>query len=213
MAQITIGVDISKEALDAYRFPDGESRRFPNAKQGHKALIAWIGTMRPASSSSRPDLITPPSSRPSPRQACPSSRSTRARRAVSPRPPASSRRPIAWTPRSSPAWERCSSSIRARPPPGRAPASSSFTLPAKPLSRIARPRRTEQKPRPHHLETPERRAAQPHRTPARRRRGRDRTPHQRGRSGAVAVRFAILVSHPGPSLECHRLHLADRNAR
>ena len=43
MTEITIGVDISKEALDAYRFPDGESRRFPNAKQGHNALIAWIG--------------------------------------------------------------------------------------------------------------------------------------------------------------------------
>lgn len=43
MTEITIGVDISKEALDAYRFPDGESRRFANAMKGHKALIAWIG--------------------------------------------------------------------------------------------------------------------------------------------------------------------------
>ena len=43
MTEITIGVDISKEALDVYRLPDGESRRFANANKGHKALIAWIG--------------------------------------------------------------------------------------------------------------------------------------------------------------------------
>ena len=43
MTEITIGVDISKEALDTYRFPDGESRQFANTKKGYKALIAWIG--------------------------------------------------------------------------------------------------------------------------------------------------------------------------
>ncbi|MEP6565937.1 MAG: IS110 family transposase [Mesorhizobium sp.] len=43
MTEITIGVDISKETLDAYRFPDGESRRFDNTGKGHKALMRWIG--------------------------------------------------------------------------------------------------------------------------------------------------------------------------
>jgi transposase len=47
MTEITIGVDISKEALDAYRFPAGESRRFDNTAKGHKALMRWIGA-RPA---------------------------------------------------------------------------------------------------------------------------------------------------------------------
>lgn len=44
MTDITIGVDISKEALDAFRFPDGESRRFDNTAKGHKALMRWIGS-------------------------------------------------------------------------------------------------------------------------------------------------------------------------
>jgi transposase len=43
MTQITIGVDISKDALDVYRLPDGQSRRFANEAAGHKALIAVIG--------------------------------------------------------------------------------------------------------------------------------------------------------------------------
>jgi transposase len=30
MTEVAIGLDISKEALDACRFPDGESRRFDN---------------------------------------------------------------------------------------------------------------------------------------------------------------------------------------
>lgn len=44
MTEITIGVDISKEALDACRFPDGESRHFDNNAKGHKALMRWIGS-------------------------------------------------------------------------------------------------------------------------------------------------------------------------
>jgi transposase len=39
----TIGVDISKDTLDAFRLRDGASRRFANDKAGHKALIKWIG--------------------------------------------------------------------------------------------------------------------------------------------------------------------------
>jgi transposase len=44
MTEITIGVDVSKEALDAYRHPGGDERRFGNDAAGHKALIAWIGS-------------------------------------------------------------------------------------------------------------------------------------------------------------------------
>jgi transposase len=43
MTQVTIGVDISKDALDIYRLPDGQSRRFSNDAAGHHALIAFIG--------------------------------------------------------------------------------------------------------------------------------------------------------------------------
>ena len=37
----TIGVDISKDHLDAYRLADGASRRFANDKAGHKAFPRW----------------------------------------------------------------------------------------------------------------------------------------------------------------------------
>ena len=43
MISSTIGVDISKDALDIHRLSDGVSRRFGNDKAGHRALIAWIG--------------------------------------------------------------------------------------------------------------------------------------------------------------------------
>ncbi|MCG8511335.1 MAG: IS110 family transposase [Rhodospirillales bacterium] len=43
MTEITIGVDISKDALDAHRLPEGVDRQFPNMGTGHKALVAWIG--------------------------------------------------------------------------------------------------------------------------------------------------------------------------
>lgn len=43
MTEITIGIDISKDHLDAHRLPDGACRRFDNMAKGHKALIAWIG--------------------------------------------------------------------------------------------------------------------------------------------------------------------------
>ena len=41
----TIGVDVSKDGLDAYRLADGASRRFANDKTGHKALIKWLSAM------------------------------------------------------------------------------------------------------------------------------------------------------------------------
>jgi transposase len=39
MQNDTIGVDVSKDHLDAHRLIDGASRRFGNDKRGHKALI------------------------------------------------------------------------------------------------------------------------------------------------------------------------------
>lgn len=41
--QDTIGIDISKPALDGFRLATGEHRRFPNDKTGCAALIRWIG--------------------------------------------------------------------------------------------------------------------------------------------------------------------------
>lgn len=38
----TIGIDISKAHLDAYRLTDGACARFDNTPAGHKVLLAWI---------------------------------------------------------------------------------------------------------------------------------------------------------------------------
>jgi transposase len=43
MTHNTIGIDISKEHLDAFRMADSAHHRFTNTRAGHKALIAWIG--------------------------------------------------------------------------------------------------------------------------------------------------------------------------
>lgn len=43
MTETTIGIDISKDHLDAHRLPGDERRRFDNTAAGHKALILWIG--------------------------------------------------------------------------------------------------------------------------------------------------------------------------
>lgn len=42
MQNDTIGVDVSKDHLDAHRLADGASRRFANDNRGHKALIKWL---------------------------------------------------------------------------------------------------------------------------------------------------------------------------
>jgi transposase len=39
----TIGVDISKDHLDAYRMSDGASRRFTNDKAGHQTFLVRLG--------------------------------------------------------------------------------------------------------------------------------------------------------------------------
>ena len=46
MINDTIGVDISKDHLDAHRMSDGSSRRFANDKAGHGALINWLDEPR-----------------------------------------------------------------------------------------------------------------------------------------------------------------------
>jgi transposase len=43
LMQITIGIDISKETLDAYRFPDNHHIQVANGRAGHKTLVRWIG--------------------------------------------------------------------------------------------------------------------------------------------------------------------------
>ena len=44
MTDVTIGIDISKDHLDAHRLPDATGRRFANDHTGLRALIGWIGS-------------------------------------------------------------------------------------------------------------------------------------------------------------------------
>ncbi len=39
----TVGIDISKDWLDAFAAPEGRASRFPNDEAGFRGLIAWIG--------------------------------------------------------------------------------------------------------------------------------------------------------------------------
>ena len=41
--QITIGIDISKETLAAYRLPDNQRIQVANDRAGQKTLVRWIG--------------------------------------------------------------------------------------------------------------------------------------------------------------------------
>jgi transposase len=41
--QPTIGIDVSKDRLDAYRLSDGQRIQAANDRAGRKALIGWIG--------------------------------------------------------------------------------------------------------------------------------------------------------------------------
>ena len=41
--QTTIGIDISKDTLDAYRQPDNQYIQVTNDKAGHKTLVRWKG--------------------------------------------------------------------------------------------------------------------------------------------------------------------------
>lgn len=44
MTNFTIGIDVSKDRLDAHRLPDGGTRQFTNDDAGCAALIRWIKT-------------------------------------------------------------------------------------------------------------------------------------------------------------------------
>lgn len=44
MTKHTVGIDISKDRLDAYRAPDGSTERFSNDSAGFEELINWIGS-------------------------------------------------------------------------------------------------------------------------------------------------------------------------
>jgi transposase len=46
MDQVTIGIDISKDRLDAHGHPDGAAQQFANTRGGLTQLIRWIGTTR-----------------------------------------------------------------------------------------------------------------------------------------------------------------------
>ena len=39
----TIGIDISKDTLDAWRLPDNQHIQITNDKAGHRSLVRWIG--------------------------------------------------------------------------------------------------------------------------------------------------------------------------
>ncbi|MFW7267700.1 IS110 family transposase [Gluconacetobacter sp. Hr-1-5] len=43
---ITIGIDVSKDHLDAARHPGGETVRVANTRKGQTALLRWIGDMK-----------------------------------------------------------------------------------------------------------------------------------------------------------------------
>ena len=43
MTQHTIGVDVSKAHLDAFRLEDGAAQRFENSAAGFRALRKWLG--------------------------------------------------------------------------------------------------------------------------------------------------------------------------
>ncbi len=41
---ITIGIDVSKDHLDAARYPSGDTTRVANTRKGHTVLLRWIGS-------------------------------------------------------------------------------------------------------------------------------------------------------------------------
>lgn len=43
MTKHTIGIDVSKDTLDVHRLPSSETGRFTNDRNGHRALLEWMG--------------------------------------------------------------------------------------------------------------------------------------------------------------------------
>ena len=134
MKNDTIGVDVSKDHLDAYRLGDGSSRRFANDRSGHKAFVKWLGEIpvdrvvfEPAGPYHRafePTLGAAgvPYAKVNPRQA------RRFAEAVG----TLAKRPIVWMRRCWPAWGRCSSCKPGRREPKPCSNSRSSISPAKP---------------------------------------------------------------------------------
>ena len=48
MTNGSIGIDISKDFLDAHRLSDGYTATFPNSLRGFRTLSAWLGCDMPA---------------------------------------------------------------------------------------------------------------------------------------------------------------------
>jgi len=44
-ASITIGIDVSKDYLDAAHYPGEETTRVPNTRKGQTALLRWMGDL------------------------------------------------------------------------------------------------------------------------------------------------------------------------
>jgi transposase len=68
MTDNTIGVDISKDTLDAHRLSDGATAQFSNDPGGFRALVGWLSKAQVipaafASSSSPPSFRRKPESR------------------------------------------------------------------------------------------------------------------------------------------------------
>lgn len=54
MTDCVVGVDVSKDWLDAHRRADTKDRRFPNTKQGRQSLVRWAAGARVAFEPSGP---------------------------------------------------------------------------------------------------------------------------------------------------------------
>jgi transposase len=104
----TIGVDVSKDHLDADRLADGASRRFANDKCGRKAFVKWFAQTPVQRVVFEP---TGPYHRAFERAlgaaGVPCVKVNPVRPAASPRRSASWPRPIAWMRRCWRAWAQC----------------------------------------------------------------------------------------------------------
>ena len=60
--QITIGIDVSKEHLDAARYPSGETIRVTNTQRDHAVLLRWINKGDYPLDAGRASTRFPPSS-------------------------------------------------------------------------------------------------------------------------------------------------------
>ena len=61
----TVGIDISKDWLDAFAAPEGRASRFANDSAGFRKLIAWIGSGSTGSRTNPPEPSTATSMTPS----------------------------------------------------------------------------------------------------------------------------------------------------